>query len=164
MPPANNREDPQQPPSPTSDPHKRRRIQTIPTDQKEPVSTEHRMAIDKEAMHTRQSQKQNVRADVNNVDGNQEHQGQNLTTKNDPRAQPINEEMEVEVNEEVEEILATLETTSKIKQMEAMLSGLLDKHTDTDMPPIFSNSPAGLLEGLEKDQACKWVLNTQGRS
>lgn len=48
--------------------------------------------------------------------------------------------------------------------MEAMLStSPLDKYTDADMPQIFSDSPAGLLEGLEKDQARKWVLNTTGK-
>ena len=72
----------------------------------------------------------------------------------------------MEINRaEAEEILATLEATAEIKQTEAMLNvtSLLDKYTEVDMPPIFSDSPAGLLEGLDKEQARKWVLNTTGK-
>ena len=63
----------------------------------------------------RQSQQQNARQDIDTTDRTQEPQGQGDATTDNNSIQPINEEMEVEVNEEVEEILATLETASEIK-------------------------------------------------
>ena len=73
------------------------------------------MAIDEGSIRTRQSQQQNARQDIDTTDRTQEPQGQGDATTDNNSIQPINEEMEVEVNEEVEEILATLETASEIK-------------------------------------------------
>jgi hypothetical protein len=73
-------------------------------------------------------------------------------------AQP--ESTRIEVNElEVEEILATLEVATKNKQTEHKLNAYapLDKHTNAEMPQIYTDSPAGLLEGLDRDQAHKWL-------
>ncbi|KAN0136049.1 hypothetical protein V8E53_006210, partial [Lactarius tabidus] len=39
----------------------------------------------------------------------------------------------------------------------------LDKYTNADMPQIYMDSPAGLLEGLDREQACKWLLNATGK-
>ena len=123
------------------------------------------MSIDEATPQDREGQHHDKRHPENARDL-QEQNEQNVTTNNSKAAQQGNAGMEMEINEaEAEEILATLEAASEIKQTEAMLNTTspLDKYTDADMPQILTDSPAGLLEGLEKEQARKWVLNTTGK-
>jgi hypothetical protein len=104
------------------------------------------------------------RAQPVNTEQNPETENQSTETTNAKGAQP--ESTRMEVNEaEVEEILATLEVATENKQTESKLNvyAPLDKYTDADMPHIHMDSPAGLLEGLDRDQARKWLLNATGK-
>ena len=165
MPPTNSRDPPQQPPSPSPDLHKRRRLQPAHDTQLDTGGTERRMSIDEVTAQNEQGQTK-ARANAEDARANKDPNSRGALNGNNTDPQPCDTGMDTELNDaDVEEILATLETASEIKQTEAMLNApnLLDKYTDAEMPPIFSDSPAGLLEGIEKQQARKWILNATGK-
>ena len=123
------------------------------------------MSIDEVTAQNEQGQPK-ARANAEDARANKDPNSRGAPNGNNTDPQPCDTGMDTELNDaDVEEILATLETASEIKQTEAMLNApnLLDKYTDAEMPPIFSDSPAGLLEGIEKQQARKWILNATGK-
>lgn len=123
------------------------------------------MIVDEDSTQFEQAQPSDE-ASAENTEANEDPYASKTTKATNPEHHPSDTGMETEMNEEdVEEILATLETASEIKQTEAMLNAAnpLDKYTEADFHPILADSPAGLLEGIDKEQARKWILISTGK-
>jgi hypothetical protein len=87
--------------------------------------------------------------------------------KDSPSLPPQENSTRVDVDKaEIERVLASLDAASENKKSEGNLgpqASLRDKYTSGPMPIIHADSPAALLNGIEKEQACKWLMIATGK-
>ncbi|KAN0136048.1 hypothetical protein V8E53_006209 [Lactarius tabidus] len=124
IPQTNNKEPPTLPPSPTPDPHKRRRLQPAPDPQRDPPNSEHRMSVDENSRDTHNNGGLATgRTQTENENGSTNTETENRRAENASTEGPQPESTRMEVNEaEVEEILAALEAATENKQTESKLN------------------------------------------
>ncbi|KAF8260583.1 hypothetical protein EI94DRAFT_887994 [Lactarius quietus] len=166
MPPPNSRESPQLPESPTPDPHKRRRTEKTPGPRKGPNDFERRMSVDENTANTPNTQETARWAAPGNQPNANTGFGESQDTDGTEQTHPAGN-TRVEIDEsEAEKIIAAITAANKNVQAEIKLNALPpppDKFTAAEMPQIYSNSPAALLEGVDRDQALRWVQIPTGK-